>query len=251
MAQGPISGWARRRLDELGRMRLRYGLSDEGRTSRLLRRHEGHRVLLGRVEERLAELTAEQRRLEQELAGLEKAIGLSAEDEALSIAETQGEGWSPQPITGFRVWHLDQGLLRGARQAWPKPTLAARCSRGGPHEVPHTDGRCGRLGCGIYAARDLGALLGGPNARTRVSAGVVALSGKVVEHEGGYRGARAQVIAIGLVAGGRSLVAADRESITRVFADPLAALAEFGMPGRGAWPGIREYLIEKERQTWT
>jgi hypothetical protein len=120
------------------------------------------------------------------------------------------EFWSPRPVLGFRMWEL-RGRLQGAWQAWDGPYREARCvSRRAERddgEVPHTDGRCGEPPCGIYAFKEPSQLLaafGLPEGSRRNVYGLVALSGKVVEHERGYRAQRATVVAA--AAAGRGLV---------------------------------------------
>ena len=158
--------------------------------------------------------------------------------------------WSAVPVVGYRAWTISGGTLRGARAVWPEPRFSARCvpvpgSIGDVAGVPHTDGRCGRLGCGVYALADP-AMLGGKAGRVPAGhrpglvLGAVALTGKVVEHERGYRGRFAEVVAAGTVWRGR-VVMGDRSGwLARLFADPVAALQE---PGPGVavegWAGPR------------
>ena len=93
--------------------------------------------------------------------------------------------------------------------------------------VPHTDGRCGHPPCGLYAAKDVRDLdFPALNAlgRRRVALGLVALAGKVVEHEHGYRARRAEVRAMAVIGAGRVVRIGDRTTIERLFADPEATL---------------------------
>lgn len=59
-------------------------------------------------------------------------------------------------------------------------------------------------------------------------AGVVLLSGKVVEHERGYRAARARVAGAIVRRLGRVLVTTERERLDLVFRSPLDAVIRFG-----------------------
>jgi hypothetical protein len=64
------------------------------------------------------------------------------------------------PVTGYRLWTLRPDGLYGAKQHWSTASLDATCLiYGAGGEIPHTDGRCGRLGCGVYAAKHLEPLL--------------------------------------------------------------------------------------------
>jgi hypothetical protein len=128
--------------------------------------------------------------------------------------------WSPTPILGFRVWEVGK-QLHGAKRPWPTPTYEAGCLRGGTElqddQIPHTGG-CRKPPCGIYAMKDPDALLryGGPER----AIGLVELSGKVVEHDFGYRARRAT--AVFLVVGwiGGEEIASTPEDVAAVFADP-------------------------------
>jgi len=141
------------------------------------------------------------------------------------------EFWSPRPVLAFRMWEV-RGRLQGALQAWDRPVRVARCVSGRTErddgEVPHTDGRCGRPPCGIYAFREPAQLLasfGLPEGSRRRVYGLVALSGKVVEHERGYRGQRASVVAAAVVGGGRLVRVEGIERMFSLFRAPDEAVA--------------------------
>ncbi len=144
--------------------------------------------------------------------------------------------WSPTPILGFRGWHVRDGRLHGAVRPWPTPIHHAGCVKRGRQDVapaidvPHTNGECGRPACGIYATKEPGPIvdmfidLGGA-----VAVGIVELSGKVVEHEYGYRAGVAMAVAMVVVAGSRAVVVdrshagtlfPDRSPMDGLFADP-------------------------------
>jgi hypothetical protein len=56
-------------------------------------------------------------------------------------------------------------------------------------------------------------------------AGLVALGGKVVEHEHGYRAARAEVASAALIGRSREVFSSDPDVIAAIFADPADALS--------------------------
>jgi hypothetical protein len=107
-----------------------------------------------------------------------------------------------EPIHGWRLWRLglttegQPGLLpagSGGADTWvPRRTVVARCGVPAlirrtrrPHDAP--DPRCV---CGIYASRALGdAPREAPAYPTPPVAGTVALWGRVIEHERGWRAA--------------------------------------------------------------
>jgi hypothetical protein len=108
------------------------------------------------------------------------------------------------------MWDV-RGSLWGAARAWDRPEHEARClsRRAGNSDVdvPHTDGRCGYPPCGLYCFKEpeqLLAAFGLPTGPRLAVLGMVALSGKVVEHENGYRAQKARVLAA--VAVGRGMV---------------------------------------------
>jgi hypothetical protein len=146
-----------------------------------------------------------------------------------------GAHWSPDPVAGYRYWRIDVDGLHGVRGArWNSPRLDAVCRWGAPGEVPHAAGECGPPPCGIYAAKDpqdvisgysrdaaWGMLVGeGVRLLEPGVYGAVALSGRVVEHERGYRGARAEVLGVVAAGGRRMAVIDDPAALRELFRDP-------------------------------
>lgn len=144
--------------------------------------------------------------------------------------------WSPTPVLGFRLWYVFSQRMQGARQTWPRPELEAWCERRGPG-APHVGGGCR---CGIYALKAPEGLIGPGGIRLRPGAGMayglVALSGVVVEHEHGYRAARAEAVALVVVHRGGAVGGGDRRWVKRVFQRPAAALQE---AETGMWPQVK------------
>jgi len=126
-----------------------------------------------------------------ELESLRREWPTAASGESATGRGMSGEAfWSPRPILGFRCWRLTRQGVRGVVQVWPQPRLEAFCPRG--PGVPHDSPGCR---CGVYAFKEAGALLGqrwGASSAPLVH-GLVVLTGKVVEHERGYRAQRAEV----------------------------------------------------------
>lgn len=154
-------------------------------------------------------------------------------------------------IFGYRAWGIAWNRLRGVRVSWPVPTIEARCldygRRAGtdPAEVPHTDGSCGPPPCGIYATRKAAAALDAIEHKGPIALGVVALSGKVVEHEYGYRAARATAVAVLVVSHGEAM-RFDGVEVDELFLvpDPTIAAARnraWRLPDPG--PARRDVLV--------
>jgi hypothetical protein len=201
-----------------------------------------------------AALLDEAARLETEIAGCRKGYEALLADTIDRIKRDNQEGWSPFPVTGFRLWGWRDGALHGAWQPWLTTSKTAACGRG-RDEIPHSDGRCGRLGCGIYATKSLKDLLAGhtgPNDHGYL-AGLVELTGKVVEHEHGYRAARAEVVAAVLVGRGDILATDDARTLDRLFAAPDETMNVHGRNRSGSvWDEIEGFLGESERRMrWT
>jgi hypothetical protein len=114
-------------------------------------------------------------------------------------------------VFAYRAWSIAQNRLRGVCVAWPVPTVMARCldygRRAGADrtDVPHTDGSCGPPPCGIYATKTAAAALDAIEHDGPLALGVVALSGKVVEHEHGYRAAAATAVGLLVVSHGEAM----------------------------------------------
>ena len=218
------------------------------------------------------------------LEALELQIGVlrrevEALDQTLFPEAEIEQAWSPRPVLGYRVWQARQGQFQGARRTWATPALRAECvlvSEGGDGGIPHTDGRCGRFGrggCGIYALKDPGRLAAGARPWIRLADGtvfgLVALTGKVVEHEAGYRAAQAQVVAAAVLSVGKLSWGANQAWIEDLFARPASAHSpRHGLSGeppqRRDLDGytddglvrrlIADYLRDEARrheQTWT
>lgn len=169
--------------------------------------------------------------------------------------------WSPTPVIGYRFWRIGLHDLTGMRHKWPTSAMKAACSEGSG--VPHTDGRCSTIafGCGVYAAKDPKTLLRrhGHDTTTRFAIGAVALEGKVVEHEKGYRAERARVVLLITSDRGVMRVFDRQRALDRVFADP--DVRDLQPPAYTAGDGERWSYIEqisswlkeaeKESYPWT
>jgi hypothetical protein len=141
-------------------------------------------------------------------------------------------------VLGYRIWELKQGRLHGAWTPWKSARKTAACldthSRArGP--VPHDASECRPPPCGIYAlkgTRRVQQVVERSIRQTPVpitlAVGLVAMTGRVVEHEMGYRAEHVAVVALAFVTGavGKHTVLATLsgpEKIERAFVDPHLA----------------------------
>jgi hypothetical protein len=214
----------RRRIAELNRRfdeqrRSSVEAPDETATiDRMRKRIAAQRIRLERLEHEAAALLAEIARHEEEIAGREKALALLLGTVVTRWDRAHAPAWSPVPVLGYRLWAMHEGALHGARSVWRKPSFSATCA-GDPTEVPHSDGKCGRLGCGVYATKEVAPLLEmhvTAESHSYVAA-VVALTGKVVEHERGYRAQTADVVAVYAVWPDRVMTSSQPERIGTLF----------------------------------
>jgi hypothetical protein len=137
------------------------------------------------------------------------------------LESESGAMWSPSPVLGYRMWSLNSRGFVGHRSPWPKSSFTATCSNG--PDVPHTDGRCAGVafGCGVYVAKNLSELLGEFSVVERfdIAVGLVALSGKVVEHEHGYRAETTRVLSLALLDRFRMTFIEGSANVESTFAD--------------------------------
>ncbi len=226
----PILGTERgKRLAELQRTLRRYedrygeleGMVDltKARSAMAVRRRRYDRLL-----EEFERVRKQKDAMESEIDRIEEWIAFCLESVIERAKHDHAEGWSPTAVLGYRLWAVGEDGLHGVKMVWPGPVLEATClSRGGEIEIPHTDGRCGRLGCGVYAAKTVDPLYTefDVSAIGDVALGLVALTGKVVEHDDGYRGAIATVVALGASVGRHLLLTSDPSTIEAVFEQPV------------------------------
>jgi hypothetical protein len=177
---------------------------------------------LNRLREEEERITQQIQSMLSEMRRIERWLEFCLEDAIERTKREQAEAWSPCPIMGYRLWWIEEGRLCGVKLPWKTPTLTATCLRRGDlGEIPHSDGSCGRLGCGVYAAKTVDPLYRDFNVwdLDDFAIGLVALTGKVVEHDDGYRAAAATVVALGARLDGRMLLTNIPGMIEDVFAD--------------------------------
>ncbi len=238
--------------------RDRYGDLDELEPlERLDHAVAARRARLRQLHKMADEIDAEIKTVATEVTGIEKGIEALLGELLPRIERQFDEAWSPTPVLGFRLWALSNNAFHGVRTQWETPELAASCKTTRIRaEIPHSDGRCGRLGCGIYAAKSVHKLLEefAPALSSSFAVGLVGLSGKVVEHEHGYRGAGASVVAVVAVDSMRTECTADPDRLRALFAGSGVAQDARVLPDRPSlFETIVRYLTDQERSQnpWT
>ncbi len=233
--------------------RQRYQISERlGPLESLEKSMERRRARLNGLVKRKSELQDQLAAVATEIHVVDEEIQRSLMTGALLINEIieqvrvdEGEAWSPFLVRGFRVWRIVDGQVLGNQMHWPTPTLSSSCLRQIPgDDIPHAGWRCGPPACGIYAVKELDwfpAEVAGCR-MDRSVVGVVGMSGKVVEHEMGYRGHTASVLAISARLGSYWLLTGNPAEIEAVFDDPDAAIPEFGVHRRPEPEEARRFL---------
>lgn len=244
-------------LSTLAVLERRYGPIDDLALDRVRLNEARNRLRREAIERQIDELVEERRRLDGEWSRMRLAHDVFTEDLADRIRRRHGEGWSPTAVVGYRMWVLDPlGRLTGATGfPWTVPVLEASCARAIPgDDLPHTVGTCSDVGhgCGIYATRSPHELDIGSSTDWMV--GAVALSGKVVEHERGYRAFRATVTALTGHAHDRWIETDDGSVIEDLFGDPAETIRRIGAP-HATVPSSAAFATAAERlernTTWT
>ncbi|HEY5890982.1 MAG TPA: hypothetical protein VIW94_09815 [Acidimicrobiia bacterium] len=250
----PHKGWS-----VLEKYRERYNLDAEipGLVSlkrsidRRLQRRAALNRRLGDLARQVAEAESQLKAVNSEILGARQAGVLLLNDVIDRVRQDKGEGWSPTPVFGFRAWHFHNGMLYGAKLMWQRPEMTAECLHHIPGEdLPHSAGRCGPPPCGVYAVKDLDILHRELGTNSRSILGVVAMTGKVIEHELGYRAANSTVVAIAGRIGEHRFALDRSDEIEALFANPV------GEAGRREAAAIKDpdrYLIEwkEENDIWT
>ena len=137
--------------------------------------------------------------------------------------------WSPVPVLAWRAWMpAKRGLLGAWGTVWRGPQLHARCAKG-THLAPAWN-----CACGIYG------LKAPPSPQGDQVVGLVELSGKVIEHEDGYRAEHAAIKRFWLHPGARGTT--HHRMLSERFGNvPI----ELGQPDElAAWPERQWALLE-------
>jgi hypothetical protein len=235
-------------------------LADVRRLEQSLSRRQAKAMSLLRetevLQSRLAEAASELEVVQAEIAGSRQAGGLLIQEILDRVRVEQGEAWSPVAVRGFRIWEIRDASILGFQLKWSSSSMVARCLRQVVgDDIPHSESQCGPPACGIYAAKTLDPFAYGVTGclHDGWAIGVVALSGKVIEHEHGYRGAHGSVVAIATRLDRRWLVTAIPEHVRSFFEDPERTVSSLGRTGFPRQSAARQFLNtwKEKEQLWT
>lgn len=239
---------------ELARLEDRYGVQASDEIIRLDQALGRRNAKIEMLSERLDEILQTLVNLESERAGLLSGMEVALTDHITEVQQEQGEVWSPWPVHAYRLWGVTTSGLVGMVEKWPAPYLEATCTKLPLNpDVPHTDGRCAEPQCGIYATKRPEALIADVPRDGGWAIGLVALTGKVVEHDEGYRAQHADVVAIVVHHDGRVLAAEERHLVGLAFAATVATTKLLGRPAK-EWPverTISTLHAAERRLQWT
>lgn len=239
---------------ELARLEDRYRVQASEEIIRLDQALGRRNAKIEILSERLDEIIQSLICLEDERAGLLSGMELALTDHITQVQEDHGEVWSPWPVHAYRLWGVTTSGLVGMVEKWPVPYLEATCSKLPLNpDVPHTDGRCAEPQCGIYATKRPEALIADAPKEGGWAIGLVALTGKVVEHADGYRAQHADVAAIVVHHEGRVLAAEEPHIVGLAFAATVATTQFLGRPAK-EWPverTISTLHAAERRLQWT
>lgn len=194
--------------------------------------------------------------IDNEIEGVRQVGSLFIEELLDEIQSEMEEAWSPTPVHGFRVWRIEDNKIMGNRVHWASTTLESCCLRDIPGEdLPHPVEVCGPPACGIYAVKDL-EFFPPEVARGDIHesvVGVVAMYGKVIEHENGYRARKATAVAVSANDGRRRLLTDDVGVIDELFANPERAMVENGRLLDDSTDTTTDFLksIRAKEELWT
>jgi hypothetical protein len=189
-------------VERVNRLRLRYDT-----LKRRLRRADGvdeverldvsirrRRARIRHLDSQIDRLMEERDRLEGEVLGCFHGAEALLVDLIDRLEALDGPSWSPDPIPGFTILGVIDGVAHDGDHAWTTPVLRPDCPSGRP-DAPHERAACARLACGLLAWKSIEKLpeIGGHGLRAVAE---VAMSGRVIEHTEGYRAEVGEIVSV-------------------------------------------------------
>jgi hypothetical protein len=233
-------GWTSKDLEStierVQRLREKYDL-----LRRRLRRTDGtddierldvaiarRRARVRHLDEQIDALDAERERLKGEIVGCLHGAEALLIDLVDRLESLDGPCWAPTPIVGYSRFDVVDGALDDGDHTWDEWTLRPACPDG-RLSPPHENGACRDGACGVLVWKALDQLpdVSGAKLAALVE---VSVSGRIVEHDLGYRGEFGRITALIAFDGGRWFRTRDTDQIEWFTTAPLEAFAELSAP---------------------
>lgn len=184
---------------------------------------------LEHINDQIDRLSEERDRVEAEILGCYTGSEALLTDLVSRMEEIEGTDWTPIPIASFTMWNLSGETMHDGTVSWGGRTAVGTCDRSAAGALPHSADACARGGCGIVGLRQLGTI-GDVSSDGLVGIGRLHMSGRVVEHEHGYRAELAEVVALIATDGSRWFRTRDRAQIDDFFASPRVTFGQLSAP---------------------
>lgn len=208
------------------RLQRNDGLTELRRLDSSIDRRVRH---LKHINEQIERLTSERDRIETEVLGCLTGSEALLSDLVGQLEEIDGHDWTPIPITSFTMWHLVDSAMHDGSVPWQTNVAVGRCTQAEEPPAPHAIDRCAAAGCGIVGLKRAGDLAG--FAHDGIAAiGRLEMSGRVVEHEHGFRSQLAEVVAVIATDGRRWFRSRERSQIEALFAAPAQTFERLSAP---------------------
>lgn len=189
-------------VERVNRLRLRYdtlkrrlrradGVDEIERLDVSIQRRRGR---IRHLNSQIERLMGERDRLEGEVLGCFHGAEALLVDLIDRLEALDGPSWSPDPIPGYSILDVVEGVVHDGDHAWTTPVLRPKCPSGRP-DAPHQRATCAVLACGVLAWKSIGKLpeISGGTLRAVAE---VAMSGRVIEHTDGYRAEVGEIVSL-------------------------------------------------------
>ena len=208
------------------RLQRNDGLTELRRLDTSIDRRVRH---LEHINQQIERLASERDQIETEVLGCLTGSEALLSDLVGRLEEIDGHDWTPIPITSFTMWRLIDSTMHDGCVPWRTSVAVGTCHRSTESPAPHATDQCAASGCGIVAMKSAG-MLDGFDHDSMIAIGRLEMSGRVVEHEHGFRAELAEVVALIATDGQRWFRSHDRGQIEELFATPEQTFTRLSAP---------------------
>lgn len=205
------------------RLRRADGVDEVTRLDASIQRR---RTRIRHLEAQIERLADERERLEGEILGCFHGAEALLVDLIDRLEALDGPSWSPEPVPGYTILEVTDGLVHDGDHRWRTPLLRPRCPSGrwdAPHEA------CAALACGVLAYKSIDRLPGISGGTLRAVA-EIAMSGRVIEHVDGYRAEVGEIVSLIVFDEAHWFRTRSPVQIDRFVAEPEETFAELAAP---------------------